>query len=179
MAEGLEEDLSWAQLRLLPHRCCTKSMSCQLLGHCMVGKTEVEPPREAWNPQFVGWRDMTLHVDDESWLQGRDIFYHGRHVHKETFFDSIHCITAWRLIPLNVPWASWGNPCAASQPKLMLQPFIGDITAWTTFWDSYESAIHENNGLSDIDKFNYLRSLLERTAYEAIAGLTLTAWLCC
>ena len=26
-----------------------------------------------------------------------------------------------------------------------------------------------------MDKFNYLRSLLERTAYEAIAGLTLSA----
>lgn len=112
-------------------------------------------------------------MDDENRLQGRDIFYHGRH--RETFFDSIHCITAWRLILLNVPWASWGNPCAASQPKLMPQPFIGDITAWTTFWDSYELAIHENNGLSDIHKFNYLRSLLECTAYEAIAGLTLTA----
>ena len=27
----------------------------------------------------------------------------------------------------------------------------------------------------DVDKFNYLRSLLEKSAYEAIAGLTLTA----
>ena len=40
---------------------------------------------------------------------------------------------------------------------------------------SYESAIHNNDNLSDIDKFNYLKSLLERTAYDAISGLTLTS----
>ncbi len=60
-------------------------------------------------------------------------------------------------------------------PKLTIRPFNGDITMWTTFWDSYESAIHNSTDLSDIDKFNYLKSLLERTAYEAIAGLTLTS----
>ena len=60
-------------------------------------------------------------------------------------------------------------------PKLSIRPFNGDITKWTTFWDSYESSIHNNEELSDIDKFNYLKSLLERTAHEAIDGLTLTS----
>lgn len=60
-------------------------------------------------------------------------------------------------------------------PKLSIKPFKGDITQWTTFWDSFKSAIHENPTLSDIDKFNYLRSLLERSARESIGGLTLTA----
>ena len=46
---------------------------------------------------------------------------------------------------------------------------------WTAFWDSYKSAVHDNDELSDVDKFNYLRSLLERTAYEAIAGLSLSS----
>ena len=59
--------------------------------------------------------------------------------------------------------------------KLTMRPFEGDITQWTTFWDSYESAIHANAGLTDIDKFNYLRSLLRGTAREAVSGLTLTA----
>jgi len=44
---------------------------------------------------------------------------------------------------------------------------------WASFWDSYESAIHNNRELSDIDKFNHLRLLLEHFAYDAIAGLTL------
>ena len=60
-------------------------------------------------------------------------------------------------------------------PKLTLRTFNGDVTTWMTFWDSYESAVHNGDDLSDIDKFNYLRSLLERTAYEAISGLTLTS----
>lgn len=46
---------------------------------------------------------------------------------------------------------------------------------WTAFWDSYHSTIHTNGHLSDIDKFNYLRSLLDNTAYDAIAGLALSA----
>ena len=41
-------------------------------------------------------------------------------------------------------------------PKLTLKKFNGDITNWTTFWDSYESTIHLNPELSAVDKFNYL-----------------------
>ena len=40
------------------------------------------------------------------------------------------------------------------------------------FWDSFESAIHLNRSLSDVDKFNYLRSYLESTAAD---GLSLTS----
>ena len=52
-------------------------------------------------------------------------------------------------------------------------PVSAATSKWTAFWDSYKSAVHSNDELSDVDKFNYLRSLLERTAYEAVAGLTL------
>lgn len=60
-------------------------------------------------------------------------------------------------------------------PKLSLPRFSGDPIKWTAFWDSYESAIHSSDGLSGVDKFNYLRSLLEGSAYEAVQGLTLSA----
>ncbi|CAB4026330.1 Hypothetical predicted protein [Paramuricea clavata] len=60
-------------------------------------------------------------------------------------------------------------------PKLSLKKFKGDIKEWTPFWDSYTSAIHDNLDLSDIDKFNYLNSLLESKAAEAIAGLKITS----
>ena len=53
-------------------------------------------------------------------------------------------------------------------PKLTLPHFNGNLTRWTAFWDSYESAIHGNDALSEVDKFNYLRSLLEGPAFEAI-----------
>ena len=43
-------------------------------------------------------------------------------------------------------------------PKVSVKPFSGDITQWNTLWDSFMSAIHDNHALSDVDKFNYLRS---------------------
>ncbi len=52
-------------------------------------------------------------------------------------------------------------------PKITLPHFAGNLVKWPVFWDSYESAIHNNAELSSIDKFNYLRSLLERSAYDA------------
>ncbi|CAB4034798.1 G2 M phase-specific E3 ubiquitin- ligase, partial [Paramuricea clavata] len=55
-------------------------------------------------------------------------------------------------------------------PKLELKHFNGNIMEWTPFWDSYSSSIHENPNLSGIDKFNYLHSLLEKSAAEAISG---------
>jgi hypothetical protein len=57
-------------------------------------------------------------------------------------------------------------------PKLTLPHFNGNLTKWTAFRGSYESA---NDALSEVDKFNYLRSLLEGPAFEAIRGLTLSS----
>ena len=59
-------------------------------------------------------------------------------------------------------------------PKLVLPKFRGNATKFRTFWDSFESAVHKNPGLSKIDKFNYLNSLLEGVALRAIQGLTVT-----
>ena len=44
-----------------------------------------------------------------------------------------------------------------------------------TFWDSFRSVVHENSGLHAIDKFNYLKSLLNGSAATTIAGLPLTS----
>ena len=60
-------------------------------------------------------------------------------------------------------------------PKLSLKKFNGDVTKWSTFWDAFESSVHNNPGLSAFDKFNYLKSLLEGPASEAVSGLKLTA----
>ena len=59
-------------------------------------------------------------------------------------------------------------------PKLQLRSFGGDVTKWTSFWQSFEAAVHKNGDLSDVEKFNYLNSLLERSARDAVAGLALT-----
>ena len=60
-------------------------------------------------------------------------------------------------------------------PKITLPRFSGDPVKWVSLWDSYKSATHTNSELSEVDKFNYLRSLLDHTAFDAIAGLTLSS----
>ena len=59
-------------------------------------------------------------------------------------------------------------------PRIELPKFSGDVTKFRTFWESFESSIHQNTGLSVIDKFNYLRALLEGSAVRAIQGPALT-----
>ena len=59
-------------------------------------------------------------------------------------------------------------------PKLTLPRFKGELTMWTTFWDSFKSTVHENASMSKIDKFSYLKSLLDGNASGCIQGLTLS-----
>ncbi|XP_015750619.1 PREDICTED: uncharacterized protein LOC107330534 [Acropora digitifera] len=60
----------------------------------------------------------------------------------------------------------------AKLPKLALPKFRGEVTQWQNVWDSYNSAIHVNQPLSLIDKFNH--SLLKGQAARAIQSLTRT-----
>ena len=80
---------------------------------------------------------------------------------------------------LKVCWQSnrtsgWSSYCRPKLPKLVLSKFKGDIMNYRTFWDSFNSAVHRNPGLSKIDKFNYLNLLLEGRALRAIQGLTIS-----
>jgi len=60
-------------------------------------------------------------------------------------------------------------------PKLSIAPFNGEPTSWTTFFESFQITIDKNSSLSDVEKFGYLRSLLQGPALEAIAGLALSS----
>ena len=64
---------------------------------------------------------------------------------------------------------------AVRLPKLEVKKFSGKVDEWQTFWDNFECAIHKNNSLAEIDKFSYLRGLVEGKASAAIAGFALTA----
>ena len=61
----------------------------------------------------------------------------------------------------------------AKLSKLEVKKFKGDVCKWQEFWDSFESSIHSNDCLSDVDKFNYLRGLLEESAKSCISGFSL------
>ena len=61
-----------------------------------------------------------------------------------------------------------------NSPKLDLPKFEGNVLEWHSFWDSFDSAIHSNSTLSEVQKCNYLKSLLEWEASNTIAGFALT-----
>ena len=59
-------------------------------------------------------------------------------------------------------------------PKLELKSFDGRALSWQSFLDRFDSSIHKNTYLNDIDKFSYL-SFLCSSASESIYKLTRTA----
>ena len=71
--------------------------------------------------------------------------------------------------------ASTHSHTSVKLPRLHLRSFAGNLTQWTSFWESFQSAVHDNDELTDTEKFNYLNSLVERSAKEAISGFSLTA----
>lgn len=90
-----------------------------------------------------------------------------------------------QAVPTNV--ASQGSQGLAETPGAVgvssyfkaklpfnLPKFGGNVTNFTSFWDSFQSAIHSNSYLSSVDKFNYLKSYLEGEALRSIEGLPLS-----
>ena len=48
--------------------------------------------------------------------------------------------------------------------KLEIEKFDGDVINWSSFWDQFSSVIHENDRLSEINEFKYLKSFLGDSA---------------
>ena len=55
-------------------------------------------------------------------------------------------------------------------PMIELPKFNGDVTKFCSFWESFESSVDCNPNLSTIDKFNYLKALLEGSAARSVQG---------
>ena len=96
----------------------------------------------------------------------------------ETYFDNKKILVKTSVPPLTPLNTSNVDYCYAEPkvklPKIELPKFNGNIVDWPTFWDQFESAVHSQIGLSDIDKFSYLKTLLSSSAQECISGLTLS-----
>ena len=60
-------------------------------------------------------------------------------------------------------------------PKLEATIFSGDATHWKSFIEFFEAAVHQNEQLSDVEKYTYLKSYLRGVAAEAIEGLPVTS----
>ena len=63
----------------------------------------------------------------------------------------------------------------AKLPKLEVKRFNGRLQDWQEFWDSFQSSIDGNDNLSAVDKFSYLKSLVQEPTRSTIAEFALTA----
>ncbi|XP_053389852.1 uncharacterized protein LOC123530907 [Mercenaria mercenaria] len=66
------------------------------------------------------------------------------------------------------------HPNTVKLPKLEMISFGGDKTRWVEFWDSFQSSVHDNSSISNVDKFNYLKSKLFGEARRAVMGIALS-----
>lgn len=66
------------------------------------------------------------------------------------------------------------NTCHVKLPTIQLPKFDGNYACWLEFRDTYESLIHSNESISEIQKFHYLRAALEGSAIQAIRSLEFT-----
>ena len=60
-------------------------------------------------------------------------------------------------------------------PKLELPKFDGVVFKFQNFWDQFEVAVHNNDNVPAVQKFTYLRSVLEGIAYQTIEGFEVTS----
>lgn len=60
-------------------------------------------------------------------------------------------------------------------PKRKLPVFNGTVAGWQPFWDQFDSSIHSNRSLSEVEKFNYLLDSLSDAAKSSIRGLAVTS----
>ncbi|XP_040076847.1 uncharacterized protein LOC120848874 [Ixodes scapularis] len=56
-------------------------------------------------------------------------------------------------------------------PGLQLQPFKGDLSEWQPFCQQFKRVVHDNDDLSNGEKFQYLKTLVNGPARASIAGL--------
>lgn len=59
-------------------------------------------------------------------------------------------------------------------PTIELPSFDGDLSKWMSFKDTFEALIHNDNGLSDVQKLCYMRSSLKGDALKTIQCLKTT-----
>ena len=59
-------------------------------------------------------------------------------------------------------------------PKLELSVFAGNVLEWQSIWDQFVAIVDESD-LPAVNKFTYLKSLLQEEAKAAIQGLSVTS----
>ncbi|XP_063923051.1 uncharacterized protein LOC135137358 [Zophobas morio] len=100
-------------------------------------------------------------------------------------FDRLYCETgvAYNELfpassPLNTPTPNNHSQTMRQTnirlPKISLRNFHGDFVKWYPFIQTFNTAIHNNESLPPVDKFQYLLSCLSGEALNLIKSLTLS-----
>ena len=58
-------------------------------------------------------------------------------------------------------------------PKIVLRKFSGDPLDWKSFKETFEAAVYSSDSISNIEKFTYLKTYLDKSALQAIEGFPL------
>ncbi|GFT35779.1 reverse transcriptase domain-containing protein [Trichonephila clavipes] len=59
-------------------------------------------------------------------------------------------------------------------PKLQIDKYFGEPCLWLEFWNKFQNSIDKNETLTKVDKFSYLKSLLEGAAGNVVNGFALS-----
>lgn len=62
-----------------------------------------------------------------------------------------------------------------SLPKISIPNFTGNISEWNQFYELFVSLCHNNKGLSDIEKFQFLKTNLKGEALAVVSNYEFTA----
>ena len=60
-------------------------------------------------------------------------------------------------------------------PKITLKTFSGDHLHWKSFKETLETAVHNNESITNMEKFTYLKTYLDKSALQEIEGFPLTS----
>ena len=126
---------------------------------------ETRPPPTESQPVF---QHTSVSNSDIHQPASQDIVQHvGSHLATET----IHT----EHTPPTIPRPNTVTSQSATRlPKLTIPVFSGDSLQWQSFWDCFQAAVDRNPSITEVQKLNYLRTLLQGSALRVITGLPLT-----
>ena len=56
-------------------------------------------------------------------------------------------------------------------PKLFIKKFYGDPLQWQQFFDTFNAVVNDNDSISEVEKFTYLKGYLSGEAERSLEGL--------
>lgn len=102
-------------------------------------------------------------------------FYTVKAVHDDLFTSSYHNETRTSITNATLPQNINMNSSNVRLPKIDLIKFAGDYKEFDAYIDLFNALVHENPNISDVEKFNYMKSSLEGQPLSIIRNLKTTS----